>query len=178
MSTDANGATAAAEAGSGFPELSPLGKRIELLRISRGLTKQQLARGAGTSRQQLWRVMTGKSELTSSLGFRLSQVLQVDGHLLSSAELGGETFALPMPAASVVTTATAGSPPAAPATLAAFVEDADAVERTLASLPADDLGRRLKRALLNTVEDLAAAEGLRLPPSFFALRGRVLNGEL
>jgi transcriptional regulator with XRE-family HTH domain len=163
-----------AEAGSGFPELSPLGKRIELLRISRGLTKQQLAREAGTSRQQLWRVMTGKSELTSSLGFRLSQVLRVDGHLLSlptdsrSTGLGfgfGEALDAPLPSAS-------------PATLGAFVADADAVERTLASLPADDLGRRLKRALLNTIEDLAGAEGLRLPPSFFALRGRVLNGEL
>ena len=47
---------------AGAPELTELGKRIEKLRIDRGLSKQHLARHAGTSRQQLWRVMTGKSE--------------------------------------------------------------------------------------------------------------------
>ncbi len=158
------------ESGSGFPELSPLGKRIELLRISRGLTKQQLARGAGTSRQQLWRVMTGKSELTSSLGFRLSQVLEIDGRLLSPGA-DTESLGLPFGAAARATSAP-------PSSLAEFVADAAAVERTLASLPADELGRRLKRMLLNSIEDLAAADGMRLPPSFFALRGRVMNGDL
>ena len=169
MSTDTTAAAPTVESGSGFPELSPLGKRIELLRISRGLTKQQLARGAGTSRQQLWRVMTGKSELTSSLGFRLSQVLRIDGQLLSP---GADTASLGLPFGAVAR----ASPP--PSSLADFVDDAAAVERTLASLPADDLGRRLTRMLLNSIEDLAAGEGLRLPPSFFALRGRVMNGEL
>ena len=111
-------------------------------------------------------------ELTSSLGFRLSQVLRVDGHLLSPSA-DSRSVGLGFGA-----TLDAALPPAPPATLAGFVADAAAVERTLASLPADDLGRRLKRALLNTIEDLASAEGLRLPPSFFALRGRVLNGEL
>ena len=174
MSTESTDADPpAVESGSGFPELSPLGKRIELLRISRGLTKQQLARGAGTSRQQLWRVMTGKSELTSSLGFRLSQVLQIDGHLLSDAGLATETLGAPLGAFARATTV---STP--PRSLAAFVEDAAAVERTLASLPSDDLGRRLKRALLNAIEDLAGAEGVRLPTSFFVLRGRVFNGDL
>src|SRR5688500_83384 len=66
----------------GGPELSLLGKRIELLRIDRGLSKQSLARRAGTSRQQLWRVMTGKSELTSSLCLRLAEVLQLDPRAL------------------------------------------------------------------------------------------------
>ena len=51
----------------GAAELTSLGKRLEILRIERGLSKQKLARHAGTSRQQLWRVMTGKSELTNSL---------------------------------------------------------------------------------------------------------------
>ena len=180
-----------AETASGFPELSPLGKRIELLRISRGMTKQQLARGAGTSRQQLWRVMTGKSELTSSLGFRLAQVLQVEGKLLSVGP-GSETFGLDLalhavragdraapPAASASDAATpTDAPPAPLPSLAAFVADPAAVERTLASLPSCDLGRRLKRELLNAVEDLASANGLRLPSSFFELRGRVMNGEL
>src|SRR5215217_9345267 len=61
----------------GFPELTALGKRIEMLRIERGLSKQYLARFAGTSRQQLWRVMTGKSELTGSLRSRLADALKV-----------------------------------------------------------------------------------------------------
>ena len=163
-----------AEGGAGFPELSALGKRIELLRISRGLTKQQLARSAGTSRQQLWRVMTGKSELTSSLGFRLSQVLQVDGHFLTGSG------ALP---AGCVLPATFSLPAGdaahrAPASLAEYASDPAAIERTFGTLPPGEAGRRLKRALLNAVEDLAGAEGLRLPPAFFALRGRVLNGDL
>src|SRR4051812_406151 len=72
---------------AGFPELTALGKRIEVLRIQRGLSKQHLARYAETSRQQLWRVMTGKSELTPSLKQRLVDVLGA-----SEAELeGGET---------------------------------------------------------------------------------------
>src|SRR5436189_4762823 len=62
---------------SGFPELTVLGKRIEMLRIDRGLSKQYLARYAGTSRQQLWRVMTGKSELTGALRVRLADALNV-----------------------------------------------------------------------------------------------------
>src|SRR3954447_8905594 len=62
----------------GVPELTTLGKRLEILRIERGISKQHLARYAGTSRQQLWRVMTGKSELTSSLRDRLAFALAVD----------------------------------------------------------------------------------------------------
>ena len=62
----------------GAPELTSLGKRLEILRIERGISKQHLARYAGTSRQQLWRVMTGKSELTSSLKERLAGALSVD----------------------------------------------------------------------------------------------------
>src|SRR5919202_5054864 len=67
-----------------FLELTAMGKQIEMLRIQRGLSKQHLARYAGTSRQQLWRVMTGKSELTSSLRHRLAEVLHVDAHALGA----------------------------------------------------------------------------------------------
>src|SRR3954453_13557736 len=66
----------------GAPELTELGKRLEILRIERGISKQHLARFAGTSRQQLWRVMTGKSELTSSLRERLAFALSVDAQAL------------------------------------------------------------------------------------------------
>src|SRR5688500_19668841 len=67
---------------AGVPELTALGRQLEMLRLDRGLTKQGLARGAGTSRQQLWRVMTGKSELTTSLCQRLAEVLGVDARVL------------------------------------------------------------------------------------------------
>src|SRR6476659_6958781 len=69
----------------GIAELTALGKRLEILRIERGVSKQRLARHAGTSRQQLWRVMTGKSELTSSLRERLAFALAVEPAALSPA---------------------------------------------------------------------------------------------
>src|SRR5215208_1236935 len=80
----------------GAPELTLLGKRLEILRIERGISKQYLARHAGTSRQQLWRVMTGKSELTSSLKERLAGALSVDPSMLSgaSASTASQTFGL------------------------------------------------------------------------------------
>src|SRR5918993_2356732 len=81
MSTDEMLGTVLPE---GFPELTSLGKRLEILRIERGISKQRLARHAGTSRQQLWRVMTGKSELTSSLKERLAGALSVDPAILSA----------------------------------------------------------------------------------------------
>ena len=62
----------------GAAELTALGKRIQILRIERGRSKQQLARDARTSRQQLWRVMTGKSELTTALRDRLAAAFSVD----------------------------------------------------------------------------------------------------
>src|SRR5436305_14558139 len=68
----------------GFPELTSLGKRLEILRIERGISKQRLARHAGTSRQQLWRGMTGKSELTTSLRESLAGALSVEPSDLSS----------------------------------------------------------------------------------------------
>ena len=67
--------------------LSALRMRLEMLRLARGPSKQQLAQSAGTSRQQLWRVMTGKSELTSSLCVRLASVLDVASRTLSTSSL-------------------------------------------------------------------------------------------
>src|SRR5207249_10668404 len=72
----------------GGAELTPLGQRIELLRIGRGLRSQHLARFAGTSRQQLWRVMTGKSDLTEALRQRLAQALEVEASALTTAPAG------------------------------------------------------------------------------------------
>src|SRR5471030_1098061 len=72
------------DAAHGVAELTPLGKRLEILRIERGVSKQHLARHAGTSRQQLWRVMTGKSELTNSLRERLASALSIEPSSLTS----------------------------------------------------------------------------------------------
>ena len=85
----------------GVPELTMLGKRLEILRIERGISKQHLARYAGTSRQQLWRVMTGKSELTSSLKERLAGALSVDPSLLSNASARRTRTPSPWPRRSV-----------------------------------------------------------------------------
>jgi transcriptional regulator with XRE-family HTH domain len=156
----------------GFPELSALGKRIELLRIERGLSKQVLARTAGTSRQQLWRVMTGKSELTSSLCQRLADALRVDSRLLRSLESDGgsftTTFAAANAAVELVPTVS----------LAEYLADTAHVERTLRTLPTGDEGRRLRLELLTAVEDAADEARVTLPSAFFALRAQVAQGTL
>ena len=154
----------------GFPELTALGKRIELLRIERGVSKQGLARQAGTSRQQLWRVMTGKSELTASLCHRLAEVLQVDARHLRDGGANGVAPAVPPLAEAPVLRP--------PFHLAEYVADSSLLLRTLATLPLGAPGARLKRELLNCVEDVARESEVRLPGSFFELRGRVINGEV
>jgi len=157
----------------GVPELTQLGKRLEILRIERGISKQRLARHAGTSRQQLWRVMTGKSELTSSLRERLASALSVEPATLSSdatrSATGGalgSAFGFP-----------ATLPPSAPS-LSEYLVDAQHLAATLRTLPTGDGGRRLKRALLNAVEDLAVDAGQALPIDYSEIRRRVLAGEL
>src|SRR5712671_3554249 len=131
----------------GAPELTTLGKRLEILRIERGVSKQRLARHAGTSRQQLWRVMTGKSELTSSLRERLAVALAVEPRALTSA-----SGAAP---ASAAIGSQFGFPATLPVTapsVSDYLVDAGHVAATLRTLPSGDAGRRLKRALLNAVE--------------------------
>ena len=137
---------------SGVPELTELGKRIEMLRIERGLSKQSLARAAGASRQQLWRVMTGKSELTGPLRQRLSEALRVDPTMTTRVSDSGA--------------------------LSEFLADVMRLETALRALPGGDDGRRVKRALLNALEDLAVERGVVLAATFFDLRRRVLHHEL
>jgi transcriptional regulator with XRE-family HTH domain len=151
---------------AGFPELTELGKRIEMLRIQRGLSKQYLARHAGTSRQQLWRVMTGKSELTGGLKGRLADALgvgaaELDGSGVKTTSMTMRTFA-PQPAAH----------------LSAYLAHTETISRTLATMPAGDAGRTLKRRFLDALEDMAIDNGCALDTSFFELRRRVLAGDL
>lgn len=189
MSTNSTTQTALA---TGFPELTELGMQIELLRVGRGLSKQFLARQAGTSRQQLWRVMTGKSELTGSLRHRLAEALQVDQRLLSPTDrllrpsgplAAFESAAdLPLPMAAQILpdnsrVATSRGTDDAAERVEAYLCDCDAIEQTLATLPQGPSGRRIKRALLNALEEVAAERGVRLCGEFFELRGRVINDE-
>lgn len=156
----------------GFPELTPLGKQLEVLRIGRGISKQHLARFAGTSRQQLWRVMTGKSELGNGLRERLAEALGVDLSAITEAE-------------SISTTQSASvfgsfqTPKfSAPLSLEIYLATAEYAERTLRTLPNGDAGRELKRTVLNALEDQALRNEIPLPSAFFDLRRKVVAGEL
>ncbi|HEU4720190.1 MAG TPA: helix-turn-helix transcriptional regulator [Gemmatimonadaceae bacterium] len=161
----------------GAPELTSLGKRLEILRIERGISKQRLARHAGTSRQQLWRVMTGKSELTSSLKERLAGALSVDPSVLTGAAgtSRSHTFGLVASVSSPFSTPTGEQ--RVPG-VADYLSDCAHLAATLRTLPAGDSGRRLKRALLNALEDLAVEAAQPLPSDFSEIRRRVLAGEL
>lgn len=156
----------------GSPELTALGKRLEILRIERGVSKQRLARHAGTSRQQLWRVMTGKSELTSSLRERLASALAVEPQTLTltadaakTSAMFARSFAFPH------------SPPAHAPTVSDYLTDPSHLAESLRTLPSGDGGRRLKRALLNAVEDLAVEAGKALPLAYSEIRRQVIAGE-
>jgi transcriptional regulator with XRE-family HTH domain len=158
----------------GAPELTALGKRLEILRIERGVSKQRLARHAGTSRQQLWRVMTGKSELTSSLRDRLASALAVQPTDLASGT-GSGTGTLGQVNATFALSSASAVPVAS---ITEYLADATHLAATLRTLPTGDGGRRLKRALLNAVEDLAVESGKALPLDYSEIRRRVLAGEL
>jgi len=156
-----------------FPELTVLGKQIEVLRIGRGLSKQLLARFAGTSRQQLWRVLTGKSELTDALRQRLAHALQVETSAL--------TFDARDEGAATVLRRAVPSRSLAQAigiSLETYLATPEFAERTLRTLPNGEEGRELKRALLTALEDLAIQRRVQLPTEFFELRRRVLAEEL
>jgi transcriptional regulator with XRE-family HTH domain len=172
----------------GVPELTALGKRIEMLRLDRRLSKGVLAQRAGTSRQQLWRVMTGKSELTSSLCARLSEVLEIDSRdLRLAAAQYVEHHRLPRSLVERMAPARVSNELLAPAegsavarvcqTLEEYVGRPDGLARTLETLPATDDGRRLKRALLDAIEDIAMARSIKLPQAIFDLRRAVVNDD-
>ena len=172
MSTQVDNDTPGPES---FVELTAIGKQLEMLRIQRGLSKQHLARYAGTSRQQLWRVMTGKSELTSSLRHRLAEVLHVDAAAIGAALSSPvNSLSASAPLAAVVTDQI---DPAA-IDFPTFVADSARLRRTLQLLPSGPTGRRLKRSLLDALEDLAVEHAIPLSSEFFQLRRDVVNGEL
>ena len=152
----------------GAPELSLLGKRIELLRIERGLSKQALARRAGTSRQQLWRVMTGKSELTSSLCLRLSEVLRIDPRTLRDPAIAVHPLSFGI----------GTSVPSAPPDLDAWLADPDHLVRALSAMPTGPHGRLLRLDVVAVVEHRVREAGLAVPAHFNEIRRRLVTGEL
>ena len=162
----------------GAPELTSLGKRLEILRIERGISKQHLARHAGTSRQQLWRVMTGKSELTSSLKERLAGALSVEPSVLTATPGPSATQTYGLTAAVTPAFVVGAANAAVAPTIAAYLADSAHLVATFRSLPDGDAGRRLKRALLNALEDLAVEAGHALPVDYSEIRRRVLAGDL
>ena len=139
------------------------------------LSKQVLARAAGTSRQQLWRVMTGKSELTSTLCQRLASVLDVDSRTLSSAAFPGGNSS---PSSVKLSPARLSLDLVPARSLAAYLESSTLLVRTLRTLPADSDGIALKCALLNALEDRARAARLPIPAWLFRVRASVLDGTL
>lgn len=172
---------------SGTPELTALGRQLEMLRLDRGLSKGELARNADTSRQQLWRVMTGKSELTTSLCQRLAEVLGIDARVLRDPTAfarvvgdmaGGGSHGSGDMSGSVAGRAVRASRKTPAPTVAEYLADPRWIARTLATCPDGEGGRLLKRRLLDGLEDAAREAGVRLPPAFFSVRGRVVNGEL
>lgn len=157
------------------PQLSDLGKRIEMLRVDRGVSKQVLARSAGTSRQQLWRVMTGKSELTSTLCQRLASVLDVDSRTLSTAAFADASHSH---SAVKLSPGRLSFDLAPTHSLGAYLENATLVTRTLRTMPLGNDGVALKCALLNALEDRARASRLPIPAWLFRVRASVLDGTL
>lgn len=188
MSTDAENSELNV---AGAPELTALGKRLELLRLDRRMSKRVLAQRAGTSRQQLWRVMTGKSELTSSLCARLADVLEVDSRLLRDTTINVVDGTVPHPPRPMLhsraSSQAAGAglrvrpttPPDGPftGTFEEFISAAHGLARTLDTLPNTEDGRRLKRMLLDAIEDIAIARALKLPQVIFDLRRAVVNAD-
>ena len=140
---------------SSFPELTPLGKRIEMLRIERGLSKQQLARLAGTSRQQLWRVVSGKSDLTTSLCARLAEALDTDPRFLRAADERFGNMRL-------YTEVGLDDPSLRPALLH-FFATRDASVAALGALPEAPVGPLLAGAMMRALEAAARAAGLLVP---------------
>jgi transcriptional regulator with XRE-family HTH domain len=170
MSTEVGGEQ---DMSAGVAELTALGKRLEILRIERGVSKQRLARHAGTSRQQLWRVMTGKSELTSSLRERLASALAVE----SATLIAGQHVPTHALSAEISASGT-NSSAASTASIDEYLADPQLLAATLRTLPSGGGGRRLKRALLNALEDLAVETGRSLPIDYSEIHRRVLAGEL
>ena len=80
--------------------------------------------------------------------------------------------------AAVTSTLVGSTTSGAAPTIAEYLVDSSRLTATLRTLPEGDAGRRLKRSLLNAVEDLAVDTASPLPADFPEIRRRVIAGEL
>jgi hypothetical protein len=142
-------------------ELSEAGRIIDAHRTRRRLTKGALARSVGISRQQLWRVMTGKSALVPSLRDRLVRVL--------GAEELATTSMIPARPANESTVGS-GRDPRSSSELMRYLRDPAAIARTLDTLPGGSEGRWLYRAVFDVIEEMAAIAGIELSADALRLR--------
>ena len=110
--------------------------------------------------------MTGKSELTGSLRDRLADALRVATIDFSPRSLAPSVS----PSGSDGLASTGHDLPG-------YLRDDAAIRATLASLPRGDDGRRLKRAFLDLLEEIAVERALPLDAHVFDLRREVVNGE-
>lgn len=171
MSTDIGDAGDALLGGGNAPRLSETGRRIEMLRIARGISKQRLAALAGVSRQQLWRVMTGKAPFAGALRDRIAETLGSSaGQLASIPSTSGISF--------IAYPNSLEQQGDGAAALEAYLRRLDRLERSLRGLPSGGDGRRLKLLLLNALEEQAALRGVTIPAELLDLRRRVLASEL
>ena len=111
--------------------------------------------------------MTGKSELTASLKLRLAGALACETDVIAAPSGRSDS-----------TCETLSHAVRAPMTVSDYLTDANHIATTLRTLPVCDEGRRLKRALLHTLENLAAEAGRELPPDYSEIRRQVNAGEI
>src|SRR5258708_5315560 len=76
----------------------------------------------------------------------------------------------------VAPTVVASSPIAL--TVSEYLSDVSHLVTTLRTMPAGDNGRKLKRALINALEDVAVESGRALPLDYSEVHRRVLAGDL
>ena len=122
---------------------------------------------------------------------RLAEVLEVDSRLLRDTTLnvvdGAARYAT-RPTPQARGSGHPGGPnlrlhPAIPpdgpflGTLEEFISAPQGLTRTLETLPHTEDGRRIKRILLDAIEDIAIARALKLPQTIFDLRRAVVNAD-
>ena len=119
--------------------------------------------------------MTGKSELTTSLRERLASALAVESAtLVAGQHVPTDALSAEISLSRTSTVGMAGST----ATIDEYLAEPQLLAATLRTLPSGGGGRRLKRALLNALEDLAVETGRSLPIDYSEIHRRVLAGEL
>lgn len=156
--------------------LTELGQRIEDLRRAAGLNTQGLARKAAMSRQHLWRISTGRTDVETGDVVRIARALGV-----APSELLPDLGAGQWEPETDRDAAAAGSgdePTPAGRELEAFMSNMERIVHLLSNSSGGDITQAVKIGLLNGIEQVARETGNKLPPEYGEIRRRVINGEL